>query len=122
LEDWTTDNVHRYGADHGDDDGDGIADERDERDMVFTWVANYLTTRANVFEIDVNARVCQPYYHPGRKLPYHSYKSHREFARKQLIGILDRSTILRVNPNGTCDFTGPVEIRMLRASDDLRVY
>jgi len=42
--------------------------------------------------------------------------------RDRLLGILDRSTILRVNPDGTCDFTGPVEVRMLRLTDDLRVY
>ena len=106
----------------GDDDGDGIYDERDERDMMFTWFANHFTTRANVFEVDINARICQPPYHPGPKLPYPAYKSKREFARKQLLAILDRSTSLCVNSDGTCDFTGPVKVRMLRISDDLRVY
>ena len=106
----------------GDDDGDGIYDERDERDMVFTWVANYFTTRANVFEVDINARICEPYFHPGRKLPFRSYRSKREYARKQLLGILDRSTVLRVNQDGRCDFTGPINVRMLRMSDDLSIY
>ncbi|HUV38826.1 MAG TPA: hypothetical protein VMY39_04400, partial [Planctomycetota bacterium] len=109
--------------DRGDDDGDGIVDERDERDMVFTWVANYFTTRANVFEVDVNVQLSEPPFYPGRKLPFPAYKTRGdEFGRKQILTILDRSTTLRVNPDGTCDFTGPVETRMLRFSDDLKVY
>jgi len=108
--------------DRGDDDGDGIIDERDERDMVFTWVSNYFTTRANVFEVDINVQLTNPPHHPGRKLPFRAYKTIGEHGRKQALSILDRSTILRVNPNGTCDFTGPVETRMLRISDDLKVY
>jgi len=106
----------------GDDDGDGIYDERDERDLIFTWIANHYTTRANLFEVDINVRLCQPPYHPGRKLPYPAYKSQRELARKQLLAILDRSPTLRVNADGTCGFNGPVEVRMLRMTDDLRVY
>jgi hypothetical protein len=112
-----------YGISQGaDDDGDGILDERDERDMVFTWIANHFTTRANVFDVDVSAEICDPPFYPGKKLPFPVSRSRREHARKQLLAILDRSTTLRVSSDGRCDFTGPVEVRMIRMTDDLRVY
>jgi hypothetical protein len=110
------------GISSADDDGDGITDERDERDMMFTWMANHFTTRSGVFEVDINAEICAPPFYPGRKLPYPVYKTNQSYARKQLIGILDRSTILRVAGDGRCDFSGPVEVRMLRMTDDLIVY
>jgi hypothetical protein len=106
----------------GDDDGDGIFDERDERDMLFTWLADFITTRSQVYEIDMNVDVCEPPFYPGNKYPYPAYKSKKSYGRKQVLGILDRSTCLRINPNRTCDFSGPVEVRMLRFSDDLRVH
>ncbi len=112
----------------GDDNGNGIFDERSERDMVFTWVSNYLTTRSNVFEIDLMVAVSDPPFYPGstnnspRQLPLPAYKSPRIYAKKQIVGILDRSTCLRILPGGVCDFTGPVDIRMLRFSDDKRAY
>jgi len=110
----------------GDDDGDGVFDERDERDMIFTWVANHITTRSNVFEIDLVVDVCEPPFYPtrsdeARKLPFRAYKTNREVARKQIVGILDRSTCLRIR-NGRCEFTGPVDVRMLRFSDEKRVH
>jgi len=105
-----------------DEDGDGIFGERDERDMLFTWVANHFTTRANVFQVDLNVEICEPPYYPGRKLPFKVSKTKRSFARKQFLIIMDRSTVLRVNPDGTCDFTGPVQVRMLRSTDDLVIY
>jgi hypothetical protein len=112
----------------GDDDGDGICDERDERDMIFTWVANYLTTRSNVFELDLMINVSAPPQYPGslagtpRQLPFQTYKVQRPFARKQVVAILDRSGCLRVRPDKTCDFSGPVDVRMLRFTDDKRTY
>jgi len=108
----------------GDDDGDGITDERDERDMIFTWIANHFTTRANVFGVDLDVRICDPPAYPGKRYPFRHYKTEprRSYPRKQVMGILDRSTTLRVNPDRTCDFTGPVEPRILRFTDDLRVY
>jgi hypothetical protein len=105
-----------------DDDGDGIINEADERDMFFSWISNYITTRANVFEINVNVDICEPPYYPDRKLPMHAFKSQRRFARKQLLGILDRSMMLRIRDDGRCDFTGPVGVRIMRFSDDMRVY
>ncbi len=106
----------------GDDDGDGIADELDERDMPFTWIANYFTTRANVFELNMTADVASPPYYPGRLLPMKAWRSRTIYARRQILGVIDRSTTLRVLPNGRCDFTGPVELKVLRFSDDARVW
>ncbi len=111
----------------GDDDGDGIFDERDERDMLFTWVANHLTTRSNVFHIDLIIDICRPPSYPQydgekRKLPMQAYKSARSITHKQVLGILDRSTCLRILPDGRCEFTGPIDVRMLRFSDDKRVH
>jgi len=111
----------------GDDDGDGIKDERDERDMLFTWVANHFTTRCNVFELDLNVDICKPPYYPQvsgspRKLPFRVCKTLQVFAKKQTLAILDRSTCLRVAPDGRCDFSGPVDIRMLRFTEDKRSY
>ena len=111
-----------------DDDGDGIDDERDERDMIFTWVANHLTTRANVFNVNVKVDLCDKPGYPGaaegdpRALPFKAWKSDRVYAHKQLLGILDRSTCLRVNEDNTCDFSGPVDVRLLTTADDMEVY
>jgi hypothetical protein len=113
----------------GDDDEDGILEERDERDLIFTWISNYLTTRGSVFEADLTAEICDPPYYPGPpylpavKLPYHAYKSKSSYARKRMLALLDRSTALRVNnADGSCDFTGPITVRMLRTTDDLIVH
>ena len=107
---------------NGDDDGDGIFDERDERDMIFTWLSNYLTTRSNVFEIDLSVDLCEAPAHPGVKIPLPVNKTRRSWARRKMLGILDRSTCLRIQPNGRCEFTGPVEVRMLRITEDKRVH
>jgi hypothetical protein len=114
--------VSEFGMTTADDDGDGITNERDERDMVFTWIGNYLTTRNSIFEVDLNVEVCDPPYYPGTKLPFRACKSQRTYARKQLLGILDRSTTLRVHSDGRCDFAGPVEVRMMRVTDDLLIW
>jgi len=110
----------------GDDDGDGIYDERDERDMLFSWIANYFTTRSNVFEIDLSVDICERPYYPERsgvqrRLPCRTYRTRRSYARKELLGILDRSTCLRVAGDGRCDFSGPIDVRMFRFTDDKRV-
>jgi hypothetical protein len=114
-----------------DEDADGIGDERDERDMIFTWTSNFYTTRDNVFMLDADVRICEPPYYPKvnnepKKLPFPAYKTSRVYTRKQFLGILDRSTCLRLKSKGGndneywCDFTGPVEVRMMRSSDDIR--
>jgi hypothetical protein len=107
----------------GDDDGDGIINERDERDMIFTWVANHFTTRANVFDFDISVELADPPYYPGEKLPYAAYKTNRMYARKQVVGVLDRSATFRIDKRtGRCDFSGLVEPRLIRLTDDLKVY
>jgi len=111
----------------GDDDGNGIYDDRSERDMIFNWISNYLTTRSNVFEVDINVDIGAPPYYPNNngtplKLPFPAYKTRQSFGHKQVTAILDRSTCLRVNSNGRCDFTGPIEPRLIRWTDDLIVY
>jgi len=55
-------------------------------------------------------------------LPFKAYKSRRSFAQKRVLAILDRSTCLRiVSPSdGRCEFSGPVDVRMLRFTDDRR--
>ena len=108
------------GGFRGDDDGDGVFNERDERDMLFTWIANHFTTRSNVFDVDLVVETCDPPYYAG-KLPLRTYKSRQIFARKRALGVLDRSTCLRVANNGECDFRGPVKTRILRFGDDRRV-
>jgi hypothetical protein len=110
---------------HGDDDRDGLFDERDERDMMFTWMSDFFTTRANVFTVDLDARLCEPPYYPeiGR-VPLAACKSSRTYARRQFRAILDRSVCLRLKSKGggeyECDFTGPVEVRMMRPADEAR--
>ena len=98
-----------------DDDGDGVVNERDERDAAFTWAANYLTTRNSVFTAEIIAEVSNPPYYPGQLVhPSWLVRDTDVFARKHLLAILDRSRTLQVNPNGTCDFSGPVKVRALR--------
>jgi len=105
-----------------DDDGDGIFDERDERDLIFTWISNYYTTRSSVFEADLTVQLCEPPYYPGKWLPFKAYRTRAGYARKQLLGILDRSACLRVAPDGGCDFSGPIGTRLLRMTSDAIVY
>ena len=82
--------------------------------------------RKNVFDIDLDVQICDPPKYPG-VTPLRAYKVNRKYAHKELMGILDRSTTLRIgkdasgNP-GPCDFTGPVEVRMMRESEDVRTY
>ena len=109
-----------------DEDQDGIYNERDERDMVFTWIANHVTTRNNVFSIDGTAQLsAPPYYQKGsnnQPLPFKTYRCRNEYSHKKLLGVLDRSTCLRIRSDGTCDFTGPIDVRLMRLSDDVRVW
>ena len=49
-------------------------------------------------------------------------KTRRVYAHKQVIGVVDRSATLRVLPNRSCDFTAPVQFRVIRFPDDIRVY
>ena len=40
-----------------DNDADGFVDEKDERDLIFTSIANLITTHSNVFAVYVTARI-----------------------------------------------------------------
>ncbi len=104
-----------------DDDGDGVYNERDERDMIFTWVSNFFTTRQNLFEMNLTVDFCKTPYYPGRVLPAKAWKTESVYARRQMIGVIDRSTMLRVQPNGACDFSGPADMK-LRFTDGERVW
>jgi len=115
-----TSQCYGIGWQTGDDDGDGIPDERDERDFWFTQTANFMTTRSHNLTIEIVAQLTEPFYYPGtptagQTLPRGSYKTKRIYTQKHLILLVDRSTTLRIvkdaagNP-GPCDFTGPVRI------------
>jgi len=98
-----------YGVYRGqDDDGDGIVDERDERDYLFTQMANFMTTRDSTFTIEVVTQLTEPPYY--QEFPQPTYKVDRVHAEKHLILLVDRSTTLRVAADGSCDFTGPIRI------------
>ena len=118
---WDRDSVGNYPTNQcGDDDGDGIYDDHIERDMMFTWLSNHITTRANVFLIDLCVDICDPPRYPGQERPFPYYRTKKSYARKQLLGLLDRASTLRILPDGTCDFTGPVDTRLIRFADDMR--
>ena len=76
-----------FGTDGIDNDGDGLVDEKDEKDLVFTSIANLITTHTNVFAVYVTARI---------------FKSNasQTFAEKKLVAIVDRS----VTPIKICYF------------------
>ena len=98
-----------YGLYKGyDDDGDGIVDERDERDYLFTQMANFITTRAHTFTVEIVAQLTEPPYYQEYTRP--TYKVDRVHAEKHLILLVDRSTTLRIAADGSCDFTGPIRI------------
>ena len=103
-----------------DDDGDGITDERDERDFWFTQAANFMTTRSNTFTIEIVAQVAKAPYYPGRKFRRGAYRSDRIYAQKHLILLADRSSTLRIESNGRCDFTGPVRVLARRWGHERR--
>jgi len=91
-----------------DDDGDGLVDERDERDYLFTQVANFITTRDHTFTIEIVTQLTDPPYYQEFGTP--TYKVKEVHAQKHLILLVDRSTTLRVGADGSCDFTGPIRI------------
>jgi len=107
----------RSGRTGGDDDGDEKVNEHDEGDALFTWYANLFTTRNSVFTVEVIAELTKRPYHPGNAMPQHkAYKisSQDIHARKHLLAILDRTPTFKVQDDGSCDFTDPVKILMLR--------
>ena len=103
-----------------DDDKDGIVDERDERDFWFTQIANYLTTRDHTLTIEIVVQMTDPPFHPGKKYVRGAYKVRNVYSNKHLILLVDRSTTLRIDPGGRCDFTGPMRILARRWGHDRR--
>ncbi|HUU42760.1 MAG TPA: hypothetical protein VMX57_03215, partial [Planctomycetota bacterium] len=103
-----------------DDDLDGIVDERDERDFWFTQMANFMTTRDHTFTIEIVTELTDPPYYPGRKYYRGAYKVDTVHANKRLILMVDRSTTLRIDADGRCDFTGPMRVLARRWGHDRR--
>jgi len=103
-----------------DDDGDGISDERDERDFWFTQMANFMTTRDHTLTIEIVTELTDPPYYPGRKYYRGAYKVDTVHANKRLILMVDRSTTLRIDADGRCDFTGPMRVLARRWGHDRR--
>ena len=46
-----------FGSDNLDNDGDGLIDEKDEKDLIYTAISNLITTHSNVFAVYVTARI-----------------------------------------------------------------
>lgn len=67
-----------FGTDGVDNDGDGLVDEKDEKDLIFTSISNLITTHTNVFAVYVTARIVNS-------------SASQTFAEKKLVAIVDRS-------------------------------
>ena len=80
--------MNYFGTDNVDNDGDGFIDEKDEKDLIFTSIANLITTHSNVFAVYVTARIVNS-------------DASQSFAEKKLVAIIDRSV-------------SPVKIRYFR--------
>ena len=70
--------MNYFGTDNADNDGDGFIDEKDEKDLIFTSIANLITTHSNVFAVYVTARIVNS-------------SASQTFAEKKLVAIVDRS-------------------------------
>ncbi|HUV39104.1 MAG TPA: hypothetical protein VMY39_05790 [Planctomycetota bacterium] len=103
-----------------DDDGDGIVDDRDERDFFFMHAANFLTTRSNTFTVEIVTQIVDAPKWPGKNHHRGYYQTDFVHSEKHLILLLDRSTTLRFNPDGSCDFTGPMRIHARRWGHERR--
>lgn len=77
-----------FGTDNIDNDGDGLVDEKDEKDLIYSAISNLITTHSNVFAVYVTARIVNS-------------DATQTFASKKLVAIVDRSVI-------------PVKIRYFR--------
>ncbi|MCF6158439.1 MAG: hypothetical protein E3K32_07675 [wastewater metagenome] len=67
-----------FATDTIDNDGDGLVDEKDEKDLIFTAISNLITTHSNVFAIYVTARIINT-------------DGSQTMAEKKLVAIVDRS-------------------------------
>ena len=78
---------------------DGIADDFEERDLIFSRISDLVTVRSDVFTAYILVRI-------GENGP-----------QKRVIAILDRS---KITPDGSGGFDGKVEIRALHPVPDPR--
>ncbi len=67
-----------FGTDNIDNDGDGLIDEKDEKDLIYTAISNLITTHSNVFAVYVTARIVNS-------------DASQTFATRKLVAIVDRS-------------------------------
>jgi hypothetical protein len=67
-----------FGSDTIDNDGDGLVDEKDEKDLIYTAISNLITTHSNVFAVHVTARIVNS-------------DASQTFATRKLVAIVDRS-------------------------------
>ncbi|HHT9109535.1 MAG TPA: hypothetical protein ACFYDZ_00080 [Candidatus Brocadiaceae bacterium] len=67
-----------FGTDGIDNDSDGLVDEKDEKDLIFTSITNLITTHTNVFAVYVTARIVNS-------------NATQTYAEKKLVAIVDRS-------------------------------
>ena len=67
-----------FGTDTIDNDGDGLIDEKDEKDLIYTAISNLITTHSNVFAVYVTARIVNS-------------DATQTFATRKLAAIVDRS-------------------------------
>ncbi len=70
--------MNYFGTDNVDNDGDGLVDEKDETDLIFTAISNLITTHTNVFAVYVTSRIVNS-------------DASETFAEKKLVAIVDRS-------------------------------
>ena len=71
-----------FGTDTVDNDGDGLIDEKDEKDLIYTAISNLITTHSNVFAVYVIARIVNS-------------DASQTFATRKLVAIVDRSVTPR---------------------------
>jgi hypothetical protein len=70
--------MDRFSTDGVDNDGDGITDDKDEKDLIIRSISNLITTRSNIFAVYVTARITNA-------------NASRTLAEKKLVAIVDRS-------------------------------
>jgi hypothetical protein len=79
-------------------------------------MANYLTTRSHALTIEILGQVTTKPFYPGDKYPRKTYRVNTVLGQRHLVLLIDRSGTLRINEDGTCDFTGPIRILSRRWS------
>ncbi|MFO0793939.1 MAG: hypothetical protein U0586_07730 [Candidatus Brocadiaceae bacterium] len=67
-----------FATDNKDNDGDGIVDDKEEKDLIFAAISNQITTHSNVFAVYVTARIVNS-------------NATQTYAEKKLVAIVDRS-------------------------------